>query len=150
MSSVVRNIQTAAIRERRGISITERFVSMGNRVLIKYPIKSETVVKPNTKPSCPGSFRAAPTSVIGIAILKKNVATMTENDNWLFFKKRRISLLFFFVFNSCDCANVCDYLRDKKILNKKPRALVITEKIVTIATALKIDFILVLKYYIIH
>ena len=39
---------------------------------------------------------------------------------------------------------------DKKILNKNPNARVITENIVTIATALKIDFILVLKYYIIH
>ena len=35
-------------------------------------------------------------------------------------------------------------LRDKKILKKKPNVLVIIEKIVTTATALKIVFILVL------
>ena len=34
-------------------------------------------------------------------------------------------------------------LRDKKMRNKNPRARVIIEKIVTIATALKIFFILV-------
>lgn len=41
-------------------------------------------------------------------------------------------------------------LRDKNIRNKNPNARVMIEKIVTIATALKIFFILVLKYYIIH